>query len=142
MENGPGRPGTMSGWHGPKGIGPTRADGPHGPCLCRLRAWPQAQARPCGPFFVPCRPVKPGPIHGSCQPMAHNTQITSNTSNFFTFTVTQQIHRIQSHKSQQIHSYSAHRIHSQCNTSHKSQNTKPQSHAAQHKSRDSKNISK
>ena len=82
---------------------PKKASGRHGPCLYGLRAWPQAQARPCGPFFVPCWPVKHGPIHGPCQPMAHNAQNTSNTLNFFTFTITQQFKREHIHS--HIHSH-------------------------------------
>ena len=53
----PARPGTTSGRHGPVLDGPPRADGPTVPCRYGLRAWPSAQARHYGPFFVPGQPV-------------------------------------------------------------------------------------
>ena len=56
----PARHGTATGRHDPMGVGPTRHEVPCEPCRHGLHAWPTAQARPAGPFFVPGRPEKHG----------------------------------------------------------------------------------
>ena len=67
---GPARPGPVMGRHGTMAIGPRRHAVPYGPCLIGLRAWPSAQARACGPSFVPCWPVRHGKNNRPCQPTA------------------------------------------------------------------------
>jgi hypothetical protein len=49
------RPGTARArvWHGPNRHGTTRPTGLPGRACTVLRAWPEAQARPFGPFFGP-----------------------------------------------------------------------------------------
>ena len=54
------------------GVGPTRHDVPYGPCRHGLCAWPTAQARPAGPFFVPGRLEKHDPFSVPGQPEAHD----------------------------------------------------------------------
>jgi hypothetical protein len=58
--------------HGPMVVRPARHVVP--PRLCRrgLRAWPLAQALPCGPIFGPCRPFEHGTSSVPGQPVAHH----------------------------------------------------------------------
>jgi hypothetical protein len=53
-----------TGWHG------TTRVVPDGPCLTVLCAWPSAQARARGPFFVSCRPAKHDTMSVSGQPIS------------------------------------------------------------------------
>jgi len=59
---GPARHGTVMGRHGTMAIGSRRYAVPCRPCLIGLRA--------CGPFFVPCWPVRHGKNSRPCQSTA------------------------------------------------------------------------